>query len=476
MGFFEKIIVLTLLLTTAVAGNDTRGTVTDDRPAGEAESVDNFKGVGVNRHGGEEGGDGGEESIGMGRAEGEGKEKGWGGEEDEFFIDPIISQGSPSYRLNKVIDGLKERILEASNQGSNCMEVGGGYSPKYSLCEGCMISSALQCVEDMRTNSSANVRGGCDLQALMVEPQPDCCTKFGFPDTGVQIKPQTSAYNDALLCLERSDCKCLDGGLDCDEGDQHDIYKNLQAECWSHTVHQDCRTSCSIWIHDGAEPIGDRTTGDCQEWNPDTPSEGGCWEYFDPPTPPKFKVELPQCERGTDNFARWRDGGTIVNGRVEVRAQYDWWYCWYAAHCLFSDGRRKYPPLAHEDTGKLLTAANCTTNPCVEVYGKECSPEQQMEHDDAIADGRTPDFDCMEGGIPTYCDTSFNTVVLADGTVIQTPRGILIPPDTVEKNEDIDCKVDVYACLPTKSGASGVWWGGWLLAGLCCGVLNWILV
>ena len=157
---------------------------------------------------------------------------------------------------------------------------------------------------------------------------------------------------------------------------------------------------------------------------------------------------------------------------MEVKAQYDWWYCWYTAHCLFPDGRRKYPPLAHEDTGELLTAQNCTTNPCVEVYGKACSPEQQAEHDNNIAAGITPDFDCMPGGIPTYCDTSVDTTFLADGTVVQTPRGILIPPDTVTKNEDIDCKVDIFACLPTKSAGPGAWWGGWLLAGLCFGAVN----
>jgi len=450
----ELVFVLTAILLAFCEGSYDVGSRRDEKYERSVERGDSLGVAGSNLR---------LEGWEDGREEGSIAENGQNAGEDDFYIDPIIARGSPSYRLNKMLDGLSRRLASSStsDQGSNCLEVGGGYSPAYSLCDGCMISEALQCVDDMRHNVSMNVRPACDLSAMLVEPQPSCCTKFGFPDTGKQIDPETSAYNDALLCLEISRCKCLDGTKECKDTDMHDVYKNLRDECNSHTVHEDCRTSCDVWIHDGAEPIGDRTTGDCREWDPVDRSSGGCWEYLPQPSPPVYHEELPQCEPASEAFKRWRDGGSVVNGRVEVRAEYDWWYCWYSYHCLFADGRRKYPPLKHEDTNELLTAQNCTTMPCTEAYGVECSAAQQKEHDEAIADGRTPDFDCDPGGIPQYCDTSFDTTLLADGTVKQEPRGILIPPDTVVKYENINCKVDKFACEPTVSGTVGAWWKGW---------------
>eukprot|EP00520_Triparma_pacifica_P006974 CAMPEP_0118672524 /NCGR_PEP_ID=MMETSP0785-20121206/22587_1 /TAXON_ID=91992 /ORGANISM="Bolidomonas pacifica, Strain CCMP 1866" /LENGTH=443 /DNA_ID=CAMNT_0006567493 /DNA_START=30 /DNA_END=1357 /DNA_ORIENTATION=- len=393
--------------------------------------------------------------------------------DDDFFIDPIIAQSYPSYRLNKLAEEFRRRLEEASEQGSNCLEVGGGYSPKYSLCEGCMISSALACIDDMRHNMSMNVRGGCDLSAMMVEPQPECCTKFSFPNTGVEIIPKTAAYNDALLCLERANCMCLDGGLGCgdDKDAQHDIYKNLQEECESHTVHSDCRTSCDIWIHDGEVPEGGGDSsieGDCQEINEGDKKGGGCWKYFPPPSPPIFMSDddsYPQCAPGTEKFNRYRDGGIRVNGRIEVRGQYDWWQCWYVRHCTDGSSRLS-PPLASVKTGELLTFQNCSVvdGGCESVYGVSCSPAQLEEYHQLVAEGKPPEMDC-DKFVPSYCDPGMNTEMKADGSIVQTPRGINIPPDTVTKNEDINCKVDKYACLATKSAAprSQISCVGWTL-------------
>ena len=57
----------------------------------------------------------------------------------------------------------------AVQQGTNCLTVGGGYSPPYSICEGCMIQEAMQCIDDMRYNVSGNVGAGCELQVRLWE-------------------------------------------------------------------------------------------------------------------------------------------------------------------------------------------------------------------------------------------------------------------------------------------------------------------
>lgn len=356
-------------------------------------------------------------------------------------------ESSIKYRnyLDKIVDDFK-RQLEVQ-QGSNCMTVGGGYSPPYSLCEGCMVQEAIDCVDDMRHNRSLNVPAGCDLQGLMVEPQPECCTKFFSKDDGVNIDPETSAYNDALRCLEMVSCKCVEPEEEeCDAdtpGSMLDIYKNLEEECLMHTTHGKCQTSCGAWIHDGELPL----PNDCKSIE-----DGGCWEYFPAPKPPAYRAGSSGCGESADedsNWKRWK--WKVVNGDT-VMAQYDWWQCWYNKHCYTPDGVGVYYPPVRDG---------------VKIYNEGCTVEEQTIHDDAISSGASPPFDCVVGGIPGYC----NTDLALDKNGEMVPVGISVPAKSgFVKREPIDCKVDTYACKATKS--SGAKWGaGRNVGGVCLTVV-----
>jgi hypothetical protein len=352
--------------------------------------------------------------------------------------------------VNKIMGDLK-RQLEVQ-QGSNCMTVGGGYSPPYSLCEGCMIQEAIDCVDDMRHNRSMNVPKGCDLQGLMVEPQPNCCTVFFSKDDGVNIDPQTSAYNDALRCLEMVNCKCVEPEAeDCSatDGTMLDIYKNLEEECYSHTVHSNCRTSCGAWIHDGELPL----PNDCKSVD-----DGGCWEFFPAPKPPLYDESAPGCGNSADLNSPYKRYKWKVVGD-SVMAQYDWWQCWYNKHCYTPDGVGVYYPPVRDG---------------VKIYNEGCNAEEQVIHDDAIASGASPPFDCVPGGIPGYC----NTDLAPDNTGTMVPVGISVPAKSgFIKREPIDCKVDAFACKPTTS--SGVTWGTGknamsIFLAVAAGVMGWM--
>ena len=381
---------------------------------------------------------------------------------DDFYVDPVVR--SPSYRVDRLVRKL-ERALETSKLGSNCIEVGGGYSPKYSLCNGCVVQNALNCISDMRHNASKNVPGGCDLTSLMVEPQPKCCAKFDesnpgknqFLNKGTTIVPETAAYNDALLCLQRSNCMCVDGICIDESSDGYnaeecpnppccpkkcpsndmtlDIYKDLEAECLSHTVHEDCRTRCDVWKHDGELP----NPNDCKAIE-----DGGCWEYRDPPTPPKFRTDLDSCKEGSTPYIRWKTEIQEVDERLEVSSAYDWWVCWHQAHCYNPETQGIYYPPIRD--GK-------------KIYGEECTAEEKKEVEDAGAGAL---FDCVPGGIPLYCNSD-----LDDDTGI--PVGIEVAPKSgIVKYEYINCRLDPNICKPTQSGVVGGWFTGWLIQTLAC--------
>ncbi|CAM9132373.1 unnamed protein product [Ectocarpus fasciculatus] len=103
---------------------------------------------------------------------------------------------------------------------SNCYEVGGGnMGPLYLECTGCQYTEAFECLQTLRGNTSHNVPSGCGMNILTVQPDPTCCPVFEDPDNQRSLDSSTSAYPDALLCLENAGC----------EGDN--LHTNLKEEC-----------------------------------------------------------------------------------------------------------------------------------------------------------------------------------------------------------------------------------------------------
>ena len=305
-----------------------------------------------------------------------------------------------------------------------------------------MIQSALNCIDDMRQNVSGNVPGTCDLQSLMVEPQPGCCSLFDTPDQGTLILPSASAYNDALLCLEQVGCRQVSGDCAGDDCEVHGVYEALEAECYSHTVHEECRTSCGNWPHDGKVPLD----GDCECW--DVPDVlGGT---------PEYRLEDPNCMPGTVAYDRFR-GDREARGSEEARyPKYDWWQCWYSAHCITELGTAYYPPT--RDVGGTQTL----------IYGDACTTGEQEQYDAAVASGIIPLFDCVDGGIPVYCSNVATQVIDRHedsdtfNQLIPMVAGINVPAGSgIIKREPIDCRVDSFACRPTESGTGrpgAAWW------------------
>jgi hypothetical protein len=382
-------------------------------------------------------------------------------------MDQLSNQQYRNSKLQHVYDQLEAELAShpyrelGVQSGSNCLTVGGGYSPPYSICEGCMIEEAMQCVDDMRHNVSGNVGQGCDLLSVMVEPQPKCCTKFATPDQGVWIDPATAAYNDALQCLRMVGCRWVDSSCTSSECETYAIYSALEGECLSHTVHEDCRTSCGQWPHDGKLPVdypasASKPQGesdcDCWKnvWDPSCPG-GGCYQYVDRGMMPQYNLDIPKCQKDSTEYPNGDSSlgnfYTRYRGRRDTNDPlplYDWWQCWYGAHCISDSGTRFYPPIRAG----------------VKIYDEPCNADEQATHDLALADGIIPPWDCPDGGIPLYCSNDQEEVQDLDeesptfGETVLSIVGINVPfGQGVIKYEDIDCKVDSFACLPTKNSA-----------------------
>ncbi|CAM9300981.1 unnamed protein product [Ascophyllum nodosum] len=90
---------------------------------------------------------------------------------------------------------------------SNCYEVGGGnMGPPYLTCVGCQYVEAFECLDTMRSNDTANVPSGCRMDVLTVEPDSNCCPVFTDPSIHTSLDMSTSAYPDAIRCLENAGC------------------------------------------------------------------------------------------------------------------------------------------------------------------------------------------------------------------------------------------------------------------------------
>lgn len=132
---------------------------------------------------------------------------------------------------------------------SNCMEVGGGATPLYQYCVGCDTYAAQRCVDDMRSNVSHNVRQGCDLTSNTELRQPECCAKWDNDNNENSINRLTTAYNDALLCLENIGCGNTDS------------YREIEYEC-----HRNGCNMVPVAAEDDLETgCGDDDTVDCQD-------------------------------------------------------------------------------------------------------------------------------------------------------------------------------------------------------------------
>ncbi|CAM9135336.1 unnamed protein product [Hapterophycus canaliculatus] len=121
---------------------------------------------------------------------------------------------------------VKGNII-GSYYASNCYEVGGGnMGPLYLKCAGCQYVEAFECLRELRANKSKNVPTGCGINALTVQPDPTCCPVFENPDSQQSVYSSTSAYPDALLCLEDAGC----------EGDT--LHTELAEECFFNQCNQ----------------------------------------------------------------------------------------------------------------------------------------------------------------------------------------------------------------------------------------------
>ena len=383
----------------------------------------------------------------------------------------------------------------------------------------------------------------------MVEPQPECCTLFDNAyesDTGVYIDPTKSAYTDALLCLKMVGCQNVVEGCTDDDCEKYDIYNNLEGECLSHAVHEECRTSCGKWPHNGAPPMipidengaPDESKGDCACWDIIPVEENGLGMK------PIYKVDSPMCAEGTEGWIRYRGDRSNKDPLLRL-PYYDWWQCWFqgkfgpqqrvpsSAFCANAEIKRWARAYTgwHGDTSvgttiegacgagrstcfafHSLTAAfrqprkNSTlpTRPptvpnhsspfcshmcmvahtcswslsehCYSIYGTTFYPplrgdrqikaynspctaeEKQLEQDDIDAD-LIPRHDCPPGGIPLYCSTVMVEVLNVDpdseffDDIELLPVGINVDPSSgTTKYENIDCRVDEFACSPTVSG------------------------
>ncbi|CAM9124408.1 unnamed protein product [Chrysoparadoxa australica] len=103
---------------------------------------------------------------------------------------------------------------------SNCYTVGGGFSPPYPYCDGCVYTEALtKCVADLRASTV------CDMSSLTVDRQPECCP----------------AYPEALNCLVEAQCT-----------ETSPIFEDLRKECEYHG----CTTECLVASRAAINKIG----------------------------------------------------------------------------------------------------------------------------------------------------------------------------------------------------------------------------
>ena len=392
--------------------------------------------------------------------------------------------------LPTLFDGVEEsqmldvdRILEliVGSGGPNCIQSGGGYAPPYAVCDGCMVANALQCIDDMRHNVSGNVATSCNMNDMLMDIQPGCCTKFSRDTTidpdnpGARIIPKTSAYNDALLCLHNNGCHYRKGtisdewkpvpfdsgtkNLYCagnggwpdksgfvegddvkeiseesgvhdlaahggdeveNEGDCHNVYKNLESECLMHTTHNYCKTTCDPIPHDGSLPS--ENGADC-----------ACWQ------------------RGKDGLATTEDCAARAG-------TYDPWQCQYQKFCMGTgiDGvpEQVYYPL--ERNGKTY-------------FGMPCN-----EIDQARALNGTTLSSCPRDetgkwiGVPHFCEIGPGGVWEYDlFTGLAIIPGINVPSGEV-KFEYVNCIPNFDRCFPTQSkgvrlGMGIGMGGGWVV-------------
>ena len=110
--------------------------------------------------------------------------------------------------------------------GSNCVEIQRGTVTKYDMCVGCVIESAMGCINDMRHNKSGNVPSTCNFDqssegnmenVMEQEMAYACCPKL---QKGTNtLKYIGSAYPEAIRCIEESGCS------------ESTVYAQLVQEC-----------------------------------------------------------------------------------------------------------------------------------------------------------------------------------------------------------------------------------------------------
>jgi len=380
------------------------------------------------------------------------------------FVGELYGHDSEFYFGNQLASFEEERILElvVGAGGPNCIQSGGGYAHPYQICDGCMIQNALQCISDMRHNISGNVPSGCNMNDMFMDIQPACCARFSRdetidPNPGARIRPKTSAYNDALLCLHNAGCHykkgswgdtykpvpfdsgtknlfCYGNGgwpdknmvveeddpeninpetgehdLSAHTGDEvhatllscHNIYKNLEAECLMHTTHTDCKSECDPIVHDGALP----GPGDCE-----------CWQ---------------------DKI----DGMSVTEDCAARVGTYDPWQCKYQRDCI-GTGVDGVP-------GQVLTP----TERNFELYwGIPCN---QIDVERALNGTTLSSCPADENGkqipVPHYCEIGPGGVWEYDLEGRAIIPGINVPPGET-KIEYVNCIPNINRCFPTQSG------------------------
>ena len=140
-------------------------------------------------------------------------------------------------------------------QGADCIENGGGFMPVLKQCKvGCQLPGAYMCIRDMRLNKSMNVPPRCKIDNLHSFRDPNCCPTFdddNFPET---IDRFTSAYPDALKCLESIDCGSSSGKYSMENGIRAAGYKWESNSVVAEDLIDECRSlKCEHRLDCGAQ-------------------------------------------------------------------------------------------------------------------------------------------------------------------------------------------------------------------------------
>lgn len=93
--------------------------------------------------------------------------------------------------------------IQRALYGTNCVVIERGVVSRYYKCTGCKIEEAALCVQDLRTNRSNNIAGGCKIdQLLQLYSQEECCPKY---NSGV-MDTIGNGYPTTLQCIKDVGC------------------------------------------------------------------------------------------------------------------------------------------------------------------------------------------------------------------------------------------------------------------------------